>query len=80
MSSFLLSLDPDKAHLLGQAGLGNSAEYGQLALGVHDNYCMGGPGIILSRETLRQLAPHLQSCLGNLLTSHEDVEIGRCIR
>lgn len=41
---FLRSLDHNKAHMIGQAGLGNSAEYGQLALGEKDNYCMGGPG------------------------------------
>jgi chondroitin sulfate synthase len=78
--SFLLSLDPDKAHLIGQAGLGNTLEYGQLSLGAQDNYCMGGPGVIFSRETLRQLAPHLESCMRQLLTTHEDVELGRCIR
>lgn len=80
LKNLLLSLDPNKAHLLGQAGLGNLLEYGQLSLGAEDNYCMGGPGIIMSRETLRQLAQHLESCLGHLLTTHEDVELGRCIR
>lgn len=80
LEEFLRSLDPAKAHFLGQAGLGNSAEYGQLALGPQDNYCMGGPGAIISRETLNLVAPHLQSCLRSLLTTHEDVELGRCIR
>ena len=42
-----------RAHAIGQAGLGNSAEYGLLALGSTDNYCMGGPGVVMSRETLR---------------------------
>lgn len=42
-----------RPHVLGQAGLGNSAEYGLLALGSTDNYCMGGPGVVLSKETLR---------------------------
>uniref|UniRef100_A0A915N3F2 Hexosyltransferase n=1 Tax=Meloidogyne javanica TaxID=6303 RepID=A0A915N3F2_MELJA len=65
--------------LLGQAGLGNVEEYGQLSLGTNDNYCMGGPGVILSKETLRQLAPYLGQCLNSLLTTHEDVELGRCI-
>ncbi|KJH51102.1 chondroitin N-acetylgalactosaminyltransferase [Dictyocaulus viviparus] len=70
----------EKAYAIGQAGLGNSAEYGLLALGSTDNYCMGGPGVVMSRETLRLLSPHLKSCLEHLLTSHEDVELGRCIR
>ncbi|KAI6182876.1 Hexosyltransferase [Aphelenchoides bicaudatus] len=80
LEEFLRSLDSGKAHLLGQAGLGNSAEYGQLALGPQENYCMGGPGVIVSRETLNLVAPHLQSCLLSLLTTHEDVELGRCIK
>ncbi|TKR93598.1 hypothetical protein L596_008020 [Steinernema carpocapsae] len=80
LEDFLRSLDPNKAQFLGQAGQGNSAEYGQLALGQQDNYCMGGPGVILSRETLRLVSPHLQSCLSELLTTHEDVEVGRCVR
>ncbi|CAK5064836.1 unnamed protein product [Meloidogyne enterolobii] len=78
--SFLHLLDPSKVLLLGQAGLGNVEEYGQLSLGTNDNYCMGGPGVILSKETLRQLAPYLEQCLNSLLTTHEDVELGRCIR
>lgn len=80
MENFLRSLDPSKTHFIGQAGLGNSAEYGQLSLGMNDNYCMGGPGVILSKETLKTVAPHLQQCLSELLTTHEDVEVGRCIR
>uniref|UniRef100_A0A915ADX7 Hexosyltransferase n=1 Tax=Parascaris univalens TaxID=6257 RepID=A0A915ADX7_PARUN len=80
LERLLRSLDSDKAQFLGQAGLGNSAEYGQLALGQQDNYCMGGPGVVMSRETLRVVAPYLRSCLTEMLTTHEDVELGRCIR
>ncbi|VDK42528.1 unnamed protein product [Anisakis simplex] len=80
LEQLLRSLDSDKAQLLGQAGLGNTAEYGQLALGQQDNYCMGGPGVVMSRETLRVVAPYLRSCLMAMLTTHEDVELGRCIR
>jgi hypothetical protein len=36
--------------------------------------------VIISRETLDLVAPHLESCLLNLATTHEDVELGRCIR
>ncbi|KAL3121138.1 hypothetical protein niasHT_005398 [Heterodera trifolii] len=80
LKQFLIGMDPDRAHFIGQAGLGNSLEYGQLSLGAQDNYCMGGPGVLLSRETLRQLGPHLENCLRHLVTSHEDVELGRCVR
>ncbi|CAB3410902.1 unnamed protein product [Caenorhabditis bovis] len=80
LANFLRSIDSSRAHVIGQAGLGNSAEYGLLALGSTDNYCMGGPGIVMSRATLLKVSPYLESCLQHLLTSHEDVELGRCIR
>ncbi|KAF8368483.1 sqv-5 [Pristionchus pacificus] len=80
LEKLLRGLDPSRSHAIGQAGLGNSQEYGLLALGQSDNYCMGGPGIVLSRETMRKLSPNLQHCLEHLLTGHEDVELGRCIR
>ena len=41
---------------------------------------MGGPGIVMSRELLRNLSPHLPSCLKRLYTEHEDLELGRCIQ
>jgi len=40
---------------------------------------MGGPGVVLSQETLVRVVPHINYCLQHLLTSHEDVELGRCI-
>jgi len=50
-----------------------------LSLAHEENFCMGGPGVILSRDTLVRVAPYIDYCLQNLLTSHEDVELGRCI-
>jgi Chondroitin N-acetylgalactosaminyltransferase len=40
---------------------------------------MGGPGMILSQETLIHTVPHIGYCLRHLMTTHEDVEVGRCI-
>jgi len=41
---------------------------------------MGGSGVILSQQTLTQLGPWLDHCLHReILTKHEDVELGRCI-
>lgn len=40
--------------LSGQAGKGNTEEFGLLSLEYDENFCMGGPGVILSRETLRR--------------------------
>ncbi len=59
--------------------MGTKDEYGKLALGENENFCMGGPGIILSRETLARFTPHIKKCLKNFYTYHEDVELGRCV-
>ncbi|XP_066295780.1 chondroitin sulfate synthase 1-like [Branchiostoma lanceolatum] len=42
------------------------------------NYCMGGTGVVFSRETLRLVGPHIRWCLDNLYSVHDDVEFGRC--
>lgn len=51
-----------------------------LSLNHGENYCMGGPGMIFSREVLRRMIPNVGKCIGNMYTTHEDVEIGRCVR
>ena len=55
-------------------------ERGRLSLPQGDNYCMGGPGMIFSREVLRRVGPHIRYCIRNLYSWHEDVELSRCIR
>lgn len=43
-------------------------------------YCMGGTGIIFSRRLLFEIGPKLATCASSeLLTEHEDIEIGRCV-
>ncbi|XP_069105855.1 chondroitin sulfate synthase 1-like [Argopecten irradians] len=80
LAKFLRSIDSSKPQYIGQAGIGRKDEVVKLHLGEHDNYCMGGPGVLFSHETLRQMAPHINSCLHNVMTTHEDVELGRCVR
>lgn len=80
MERFLRSINSSKAHFIGQAGRGNQEEFGLLSLEYDENFCMGGPGIIFSRETLRRIVPYVQTCLRNLYTTHEDVELGRCVQ
>lgn len=80
LEHFLRSLDSRKPYFLGQAGKGNQEEFGLLSLEFDENFCMGGPGMIMSRETLSRIAPHIQTCLQNLFTTHEDVEVGRCVQ
>ncbi|XP_037888974.1 chondroitin sulfate synthase 1 [Glossina fuscipes] len=80
LEKFLRSIDSSKPQFIGQAGKGNSEEFGLLSLEFDENFCMGGPGVILSSETLRRVAPHIPTCLKNLYSTHEDVEVGRCVQ
>lgn len=80
VEKFLRSINSSEAHYIGQAGKGTKDEVGKLFLDDQDNFCMGGPGIVFSHQTLRQMSPHIGSCLHNLLTTHEDVEVGRCVK
>jgi len=77
--AFLAPLDPGTPHYLGQAGRGRGQEEGNLGLGRHQNFCMGGPGVLLSVAALRLLAPSLPACRAAPVTAHEDVELGRCV-
>ncbi|XP_050695418.1 chondroitin sulfate synthase 1-like isoform X2 [Eriocheir sinensis] len=77
---FLRSVNSTHPQFIGQAGKGTQDEIGLLALKTDENFCMGGPGVIMSRATLRQVAPHVRDCLKNLRSTHEDVEVGRCVR
>ena len=76
---FLRPINSSTPHYLGQAGVGRGLEEGKLELRWNQNFCMGGPGVLLSRATLVALRPEIPACLASLLTSHEDVEVGRCV-
>jgi chondroitin sulfate synthase len=80
LERLLRSVDSRKPQFIGQAGRGNQEEFGLLSLEYDENFCMGGPGVLLSRETLARVAPHVKTCLRNLYTAHEDVELGRCVQ
>ena len=77
LGKFLKSLDPSKPMFIGQSSYERNHI---LSLGVFENYCMGGPGFVMSRAALKMLGPHLSSCIKNIYTTHEDVEISRCMR
>ncbi|CAG0884079.1 unnamed protein product [Darwinula stevensoni] len=79
LAAFLRSVNSSLPHFIGQTGQGNKEEFGRLGLDYDENFCMGGPGIIFSGKTLELVAPHVKDCLGNLLSTHEDVELGRCV-
>ena len=56
---FLAPLDHRAPLYIGQAGRGRGVEEGRLGLGWRQNFCMGGPGVILSSAALRLTAPLL---------------------
>jgi len=80
LENFLRSINSSKPQFIGQAGLGNKEEFGLLSLEYDENFCMGGPGMVFSRETLKRMIPNVKDCLQNLYSTHEDVEVGRCVR
>lgn len=88
LEALLAQMDPNEQVYLGRAGTGRAEDIKRLELRNYERYCMGGPGVILSRASLRALAPHLDYCLNaveqyNRHGSHtwfnEDVELGRCV-
>lgn len=80
LMAYLSKIDSSEALLLGQAGEGKRHERGRLGLRVGDNFCIGGPSIIMSRRVLEMVNPHLEYCSNNTATAHEDTEVGRCLR
>ena len=79
LAKYLSSLDSRELYYIGQSGKGRPGEIGKLGLPDGISYCLGGPGVILSRATLAKMAPHMKACLQNIVTSHEDTELGICI-
>jgi len=76
---WLTSLDSRQLLYIGQGGTGR-----RNATPIHfppgELFCMGGSGVILSQPALTRVAPWLDQCLkSEILTQHEDVELGRCI-
>ncbi|GFS14983.1 hexosyltransferase [Elysia marginata] len=74
---FLKSINTTTPRYLGQPGFGKAIEEGKL--GLAGAFCMGGPGVIMSRDVVLGVAPGLRDCLGVTVTGHEDTELGRCI-
>ncbi|XP_019850623.1 PREDICTED: chondroitin sulfate synthase 1-like [Amphimedon queenslandica] len=80
LKDFLSKLDSSQPLYIGSPGKGRKEDLKRLKLRPSDVFCMGGPGMVLSRALLRKLGPHLQECLTNVVVSYnEDVEVGRCI-
>lgn len=80
LGQFLYGINSSKPLFIGQSGQGKKEEIGLLNLKADENFCMGGPSMVFSRATLSRVVPHISFCLKNLYTTHEDIEIGRCVR
>ena len=63
LKELLNKLDPGKMISLGRAGEGRAHDLERLKLLKHEKYCMGGPGMIFSREMMAALGPYLDLCL-----------------
>lgn len=93
LDTLLGRLDPNEKIYLGRAGVGRRQDVKRLQLRSSERYCMGGPGVVLSRASLAGVAPHLGRCLKAVeehnrsegvgvsrgVWFNEDVELGRCI-
>ena len=79
LMSFLNQLDPTELLYIGAPGQGRPVDLEKIKLFTHELYCLGGPGTIFSRSLLKQLAPHLNECLSEATSHHDDVEVGKCI-
>ena len=77
--TFLTSLDSRMPYYIGRPGLGRPHKREKLGLQKGMTYCMAGCGVILSRTTLEALGPHIDECINNVYTKHEDTEVGRCV-
>jgi hypothetical protein len=74
-------------HLYGERGYGREADKeGLFKGGLKKPYCTGGPGYLMSRQTLRDTAPHMMDCVQTADESdyrryvwHSDSVIGICI-
>ena len=45
----------------------------------HGHYCLGGPGVILSKVLLQQLVFYLQTCANQDSAGNWDLALGRCL-
>ena len=79
LEQFLRTLNSTDDLYIGQAGTGKKPWKKYLQLTPEDNFCMGGPGVLFSASILRKFVVYVGSCLTNVITHHEDVEIGRCM-
>ncbi|KAK6166065.1 hypothetical protein SNE40_022845 [Patella caerulea] len=80
LEHFLRSVNSSKLLYMGQPGTGTKEEKGKLGLLNDTPYCLGGPGVFFTGQTLGILMNHFSACLNSTATRHEDTELGRCVQ
>lgn len=80
LQKFLRTLNSLTDTVIGQGGVGQRNGSTNLGLLKNECYCIGGPGVIMSRNVLKKIAPNIDECLKDTSSTYEDVELGRCIR
>jgi hypothetical protein len=84
---FIRKRNPEGYHVYGKRGSGRPEDrHGLTKGGLEKPFCMGGPGYILSRPTLRETAAGMSDCVQHADSSpyrdylwHSDVVIGMCV-
>ena len=85
LESFLTNrMDAESLVYMGYPAQINFEDMKRFGLSPRETYCVGGPGVVLSRASVRELTPELDSCLDSYARSNssvldQDVELGRCI-
>jgi hypothetical protein len=85
--SFIRTRKYESFSVYGERGIGRAEDReGLKKVGLVKPYCTGGPGYIMSRQTVRETAPHLKACVQMADESeyrkyfwHSDSVIGWCI-
>ncbi|KAG7345409.1 chondroitin N-acetylgalactosaminyltransferase [Nitzschia inconspicua] len=87
MLSFLKKRSHERYSVYGKQGIGRVEDrLGLKKAGLKRPYCMGGPGYIMSRKTVKQTVSHFKDCINFAEDSeyknflwHSDTVIGFCI-
>jgi len=72
LNVLLARMDPSVPVYMGASGAGRTEDLARLALQPgRENYCLGGPGVFISRAALASVGPHLHNCLnaGQLMST-----------
>jgi len=85
--SFLRTRSSEGHHMYGERGTGRAEDQEGLKNGgLVKPYCTGGPGYVMSRQTVKDTAPHFKECVNEFDNSkyreflwHSDTAIGICI-